>query len=263
MCRVLQIPRSTYYYESKKHITEEEMVLEQAIIASFKNSRKNYGTRKIKAELKNQGIIVSRRKIGRLMAKYGLVSNYTKAQYRKHSKRCNESEVENIVNREFNERDEYDVIISDLTYVRVSGRWHYICLIIDLYNREIIGYSAGKNKDAELVMKAFRSIKVSLKKIAIFHTDRGNEFKNQTIDLLLNTFDIRRSLSAKGTPYDNAVAEATYKILKTEFVNQMIFNSLDDLKLLLADYVNWYNNIRLHGSINYMPPIKFRLASSF
>lgn len=112
-------------------------------------------------------------------------------------------------------------------------------------------------------MKAFRSIKVSLKKIAIFHTDRGSEFKNETIDLLLNTFDIKRSLSNKGSPYDNAVAEATYKILKTEFVNQMIFNSLEELKLLLADYVNWYNNIRLHGSINYMTPIKFRLISSF
>lgn len=141
MYKVLQIPRSTYYYESK-HIPKKETELEQAIIESFKNSRKNYGTRKIKAELKNQGIIVSRRKIGRLMAKYGLVSNYTKAQYRKHSKSCNESEVANIVRREFNERDEYDVIISDLTYVRVSGKWHYICLIIDLYNREIIKYSA-------------------------------------------------------------------------------------------------------------------------
>lgn len=74
---------------------------------------------------------------------------------------------------------------------------------------QIIGYSAGFNKDAKLVLKAFASIKINLNEINIFHTDRGNEFKNQLIDETLKTFNIRQSLSKKGCPYDNAVAEAT------------------------------------------------------
>ena len=140
----------------------------------------------------------------------------------------------------------------------MANTWHYICVLLDLSNREIIGYSAGANKTADLVKKAFQKVDGSLSDIKIFHTDRGSEFKNQAIDEMLKTFDIKRSLSAKGTPLDNAVAEATYKVLKTEFVNQMVFESLEHLNLELFDYVNWYNNIRIHGSLGYETPNSFR-----
>ena len=100
-------------------------------------------------------------------------------------------------------------------------------MILDLYNREIIGYAAGKNKTAEMVYKAFSKIRGDLKNINIFHTDRGNEFKNKIIDELLKTFKIKRSLSKKGCPYDNAVAEAIYKIIKTEFAFNRIFESFE------------------------------------
>ena len=120
---------------------------------------------------------------------------------------------------------EYNVVVSDLTYVRVGMSWNYICVHVDLFNREIIGYSAGRNKDAVLVSKAFSKVKVNLNHIKIFHTDRGNEFKNKLIDETLESFQIQRSLSMKGCPYDNAVAVATYKIIKTEFVRGRCFSS--------------------------------------
>lgn len=85
-------------------------------------------------------------------------------------------------------------------------------------NREIIGYSAGPNKYAKLVYEAFASIRNDLSMITLFHTDHGNEFKNNAIDGLLGTFKIDRSLSKKGCPYDNAVAESTFKSFKSEFV---------------------------------------------
>ena len=96
-------------------------------------------------------------------------------------------------------------------------------MLVDLYNREIIGYSAGKHKSAELVKAAFQSVEGSPEDIRLFHTDRGNEFKNQTIEELLEIFHIKRSLSHKGCPYDNAVAEATFKIIKTEFIRNETF----------------------------------------
>ena len=96
--------------------------------------------------------------------------------------------------------------------------WNCICVLIDLFNREIIGYSAGPNKTALLVKQAFQTVNGNLKDIQIFHTDRGNEFKNQLIEETLKAFDITRSLSHKGCLYDNAVAETTFKIIKTEFV---------------------------------------------
>lgn len=260
MCKVLKISRSLIYYSKSEKGTD--LKLEKKIKKIFINSRNNYGTRKIKKELDKKFFKTSRRKIGRIMKKYGLVSNYTVKQYKVHKSKCNEENVENIVDRDFDRDDQLEVVVSDLTYVNVAGSWNYICVIIDLFNREIIGYSAGKNKDADLVHKAFSGINKSLDKIRIFHTDRGSEFKNNIIDDLLSTFKVTRSLSKKGCPYDNAVAEATFKIIKTEFVHQYRFESLDDLQKLLFDYVNWYNNIRIHGSLDYLTPMGYRMRMS-
>ena len=82
------------------------------------------------------------------------------------------------------------------------------------------------------------------------------------IDEIINIFGIKRSLSKKGCPYDNAVAEATYKIIKTEFAFNRRFESFEELERELFDYVNWYNNIRIHGSLNYRSPVQYRLQLS-
>lgn len=256
MCRVLQVNRSTYYYEAKQK--PDESGLSAEIIEIFKTSRSNYGTRKIKKELMKTGKQVSRRRIGRIMKQEGLVSNYTAAQFKLQKDTCNETKTENLLNRQFHDRGYRDVVISDLTYVRVGRHWNYICVLVDLYNREIIGYSAGKEKTAELVKEAFQSVEGSLEDIGLFHTDRGNEFKNQTIEELLETFHIERSLSRKGCPYDNAVAEATFKIIKTEFVWNETFANLSELKLKLWDYVHWYNHHRIHSSLGYKSPVEYR-----
>lgn len=256
MCKILNISRGLIYYKLKNKKVESD--LENKIINIFKGSKNNYGTRKIKVELKKEGFICSRRKIGQVMKKYALVSNYTIKQYKPFRAKCNEDKIKNTVNREFNNKVELEVVVSDLTYVNVGGKWNYICILIDLHNREIVGYSAGKNKNAELVLEAFESVKAPLSCINIFHTDRGSEFKNKTIDNLLLKFKTKRSLSKKGCPYDNAVAEATFKIFKTEFIFNENFEDLEQLKLKLFEYVNWYNNVRIHGSLNYMTPKDYK-----
>ena len=260
MCKLLDISRSLVYYKYKDEKCDSD--LENDIITIFKNSRNNYGTRKIKKELEKKGLDVSRRRISRIMKKYGLVSNYTVKQYKIHRAKCNEEKIENIVNREFDKKENLEVVVSDLTYVNVKGKWNYICILLDLYNREIIGYAAGKKKDSDLVCKAFSKVQRPLGSIKILHTDRGNEFKNKAIDGLLTAFNIARSLSKKGCPYDNAVAEATFKVVKTEFAFNKIFESFEELEYLLFDYVNWYNNHRIHGSLNYLTPVEYRILMS-
>ncbi|BFH10943.1 hypothetical protein J6TS7_25990 [Paenibacillus dendritiformis] len=131
---------------------------------------------------------------------------------------------------------------------------HYICVFVDLFNREIIGSSAGPKKDVALIARAFASLQGDLRQIQFFHTDRGSEFKNKLVDETLNTIQIARSLSMKGCPYDNAVAEATFK---TEFINQINFQSLQHLELELYDCVNWYNRHRIHGTLGYMSPVDY------
>lgn len=256
MCRILEVSRSLVYYDAAP--SKVDSALEDEVIRIFRESRNNYGTRKIKSELTKTGFIASRKRIGRIMKKYGLVSQYTVKQFKVHRTSCNNDTLANEVKREFDNREELEVVVSDLTYVNVKGKWHYICVLIDLFNREIIGHSAGAQKDSSLVCKAFSRVQGSLSNLKILHTDRGSEFKNKAIDQLLETFDVKRSLSKKGCPYDNAVAEATFKVIKTEFVNNRIFNSLEELQDELFDYINWYNNRRIHGSLNYMTPIEYK-----
>jgi len=191
------------------------------------------------------------------MKKYGLVSNYTIKQFKIKKATTNNEPIPNIVNREFNNRTPKEVVVSDLTYIKVGDKWHYICLLLELSAREIIGYAAGKNKDAELVKTAFYTVKGDLRNIQIFHSDRGAEFKNKVIDEITRAFDIQSSLSTKGCPYDNAVAESMYSIIKTEFTFGKEFKTLAELEIALFDYVNWYNNVSLHVSLGY-PPAEYK-----
>ena len=260
MCKKLKISRSTIYYKKEQKVVDAK--LENEVIDIFNESRKVYGTRKIKHKLQEEGFIASRRRIGCIMIKYDLVSAYTKKKYRREKTGCNEELKENIVDRKFEGRKQLEIVVSDLTYVQVGSKWNYVCNILDLFNREIIGTAVGLNKNAELVMTAFATIKNPLKKIQIFHTDRGNEFKNESIDKLLRTFEIARSLSKKGSPYDNAVAEATFKIIKTEFIYQQKFETVEELRRELFDYVNWYNNKRIHGSLGYQTPVEYKALMS-
>lgn len=259
LCKCLGIARSTYYYEVQEPTNESS--LEAKINKVFCENRRVYGSRKIQKELAKQGYRVSRRRICRLMRKLGLESAYSKSKYRTHGKSCNEADIPNELNRQFDGQKQYGAVVSDLTYVRVNYKWNYVCILLDLFNRQIIGYSAGTHKNAELVYEAFSTVDTDLRNIKMFHTDRGSEFNNALIDDVITAFDIRRSLSLKGCPYDNAVAESTFKIFKTEFVYGRNFSNLDSMKLELGDYVHWFNHFRLHSSLGYLSPVQFKVKT--
>ena len=259
MCAVLKVSRNRYYYEEKK--PKDERGLEEAVQTAFEENRSLYGSRKLKKVLAKKGIILSRRKICRIMKRRGLESAYTRRKYRDHSKKHNEAVIPNLLDRQFDGHQPFAVVVSDLTYVRVGQKWQYVCILLDLHNREIIGHSSGAHKDAALVRAAFAKVNVNLSQIQMFHTDRGSEFDNALIDEILETFGINRSLSLRGNPLDNAVAEATFKLIKTEFIYRRSFVTSEQLALELADYVHWFNNIRIHSSLDYLSPVQFRQNS--
>lgn len=259
MCKTLKISRNTFYYQRKEKVVNVE--LENQVVKIFNDNRKIYGTRKIKIGLDNINMIVSRPTIAEIMAKYSLKSVYTETKYKTNTGETNNDDAKNLLAGQFDHWRDLEVLVSDLTYVRVGNTWNYVCLILNLYNRAIVGYSVGKNKNANLVYQAFVNSKIDYSKVSIFHTDRGSEFKNAKIDEFLKAFDIRRSLSAKGYPWDNAVAEAMYKTLKTEFVQDRIFSSIWQLEEELVGYINWYNKERLHSSLGYVAPLRYGLVS--
>lgn len=192
------------------------------------------------------------------MQQYKLVSKYTITSFKHGKSDSNKSDLPNILNQEFTADRPMQKLTTDLTYVRVKGRWCYACLVLDLYNREIVGWSVGPHKTADLVLEAMRSIPYDLTKVDVFHTDRGSEFVNKKLDELLADKAIERSLSAPGVPYDNAVSERTYRSFKTEFIKAYKFESLEQLALLTQDYIHWWNHKRRHSTLNNLSPLVFK-----
>jgi transposase InsO family protein len=141
MCKVLKIARSTLYYEAHPHDVDTD--LESALIEEFRRSKDNFGTRKLKIMLAKRKYCVSRRKIGKIMKKHGLVSKYIQRRKKKPTSPVNNDEIGNKVARDFDERKAYEVVVSDLTYVKIGDRWCYLCLLLDLCGRKILGSAVG------------------------------------------------------------------------------------------------------------------------
>ena len=225
-----------------------------------------FGTIKLKRALKRRDapLNASKRRIGKIMKKYNLVSKYTQRAKGKRAKKedantTNNENKPNIVERNWQNRQPLEVVVSDLIYVKVANIWYYICLLLDVATREIIGYVAGKKRDAKLVKSSICRADVDLRKIDILHTDRGVEFKNEILDEIIHAFGMRRSLSKKGTPVDNGLMESMYNCLKAEFVYNETFHNLANFELELFQYVNWYNNHRPHGGLKQLTPREYKL----
>ena len=264
----MKLSRSTVYYKSDEkkrleRIARHEKDL-QDVREAFEEGKGNYGARQIKTALAGKGTVMSRRKIARLMAEQNLVSVYGKPKYTKPGTKnagANKSGVSNLIGRQFSFWNEKQVIVSDLTYVKVGGKWCYVCALIDLFNREVVGWSVGESKTADLVLLAFAMSGIDWNRVMIFHTDRGMEFCAAKIDGFLDRHGIIRSLSRPGTPHDNAVAESFYKTVKKEFVRNQEFPSLENLRLLFGDWVHWYNNFRYHSANGNKTPLAYRLEN--
>ena len=256
-CRILGVPRSTYYWMIEHPETERVDPIAGDVRAVWRDSRERYGARKIKAALERRGVTASRRRIGNIMREQGMTSAYARRRSEPHKTRVNEARLANLLDREFDGYAPHTHLASDLTYVRVGGGWAYVCLLVDLANRGIAGHSVGRTRDASLVLGAFATLDFPLTDVQVFHTDRGSEFDNTRIDELLDVFGIKRSLSRKGNPYDNAVVESTNRLLKKELVYRNSYATIEQLRRDLNDYVWWFNNQRLHSTLGYRSPKEF------
>ena len=256
-CRIPGVPRSTYYWMTGHPEAERVDPIAGDVRAVRHAGRGRYGVRKIKAALERRGVTASRRRIGNIMREQGMTSAYARKRSEPHRTRVNEARLANILDREFDGYEPRTHLASDLTYVRVGGKWAYACLLIGLANRGITGHSAGRARDASLVLGAFATLGFPLTGVEVFHTDRGGGFDNARIDGPLDVFDIGGSPSRKGDPYDNAVVESTNRLLKKELIYRNHYTSLEQLRSDLNDYVWWSDDQRLHSTLGYRSPKEF------
>ena len=162
------MPKSTYYWMLEHPETQRVDPHVQDVYRVWRDSSRRYGSRKIKASLEREGIVLSRRRICRIMRRNAMTSAYARPAYKPHVSTVNEADAPNVINREFNGYAPHTHIASDLTYVRVGRDWQYICLLIDLADRSIAGHSLGPTRDADLVTAAFATLRFPLTDITVF-----------------------------------------------------------------------------------------------
>ena len=222
-----------------------------------RDGRERHGAGKIKAALERKGVTASRRRIGGIMREQGMTGAYARGRSEPHGTRADEAGLANLPDRGSDGYAPHTHPAGDLTYVRVGGDWAYVCLLAGLANRGIVGHSAGRTRDAGLVLGAFATLDFPLTDVQVFHTDRGGGFDNTRIDEPLDVFDIKRSLPRKGNPYDNAVVESTNRLLKKELVYRNHYTTIEQLRHDPDDYVWWSDNQRLHSTLGYRSPKEF------
>ena len=261
MCGVLGVPRSTYYWMlSHPEPERADDPIAGDVVRIYEDNRREHGAPKIKRALAREGIVASRRRIKRIMNQKGLVSAYARKKCKPRAAKASEAEAPNVLDREFDGHPPHTHIAGDPAYVRVGGKWNYACLPIDLRDREIVGHAASGRKDSRLVKAAFATPGFPLTDIDVLRTDRGSEFANSDIDDLPEAFDIRRSPSRKGNPYDNAAIEPANRILKKGLAYRRAFADLGQLRREPSPCVRRRSGAGTHSTLGYMSPVGFRNA---
>ena len=247
MCDYLNIPTCLVYYKKKQR--QQNSSLENKIINIFYESGNTFDGKEIEQALEKDKILTSVCTINDIMTKHCLVPNNRIKHYKVQNPNYHHYSPE-IATRGFDNQIDLEVVVSDFIHVRAGGKLCYLCLIVNLYNRKIIGFSSGSHKTVQLIYDAFINSSIDLSKMSIFHTDKGNLFKNKLMDGLVTPFGVYPSMNENGNSYDTIVAETTYKIVKTEFGFNRIFTSQQELSQGLFEYVDWYNNRRIHSFLD-------------
>ena len=263
MCKFMSVSRSGYYEWLNRPISnrdKENKKLTKMITEIFIQNRNIYGTRRIVKILAKDGIFISRHRIGRLMAKAGL-SCKTKKKFKvttdsKHNKPVSP----NLLNRQFDVTQTDTHWVGDITYIPTKKGWLYLATVIDLYSRQIVGWSMADHMRSKLVNDAMTMALFQRKpeKGLIWHTDRGSQYASESHRSIIKDHKIVQSMSKKGDCWDNAVAESFFHTLKTELTNHYQFNNQQEAKNVIFEYIEvFYNRIKIHSANNYLAPVEF------
>jgi putative transposase len=238
---------------SKRSIVNKN--LSDRIKKIYELSKRTYGSPRVTIALLEEGLHVSRQRVARLMKKQNLKSIIRKKWVVTTDSRHNYPVVENKLNRDFNVTRTGQVWVSDITYIKTWQGWLYLTVIIDLYDRKVIGWAFSRSlKAVDTTIPAWRMAVRNrpISQVLIFHSDRGVQFAcNEFINILSSYKLVERSMSRKGDCWDNAVAESFFKTLKVEHIYHQSYKTSKEAELSVFEYIEaWYNVNRIHTTIN-------------
>lgn len=263
MSRVFEVSRSGYYDWLKREPSaraQENERLKIAIRASHKRCREIYGTRRLQPELKAQGFIAGRDRIGRLRKEMGIGCK----QKRKFKATTNSNHTlpvaPNLLEQNFSATRPNQVWVTDITYVATGEGWLYLAGIKDLFSCEIVGYAMGERMTQELTGQAlFRAVQNKRPKEGlIHHSDRGSQYCAHDYRRMLEQFGMQASMSRRGNCYDNAPMESFWGSLKNELVHHRRYATRAEAEASIREYIEiFYNRQRRHSRLGYVAPAVF------
>jgi transposase InsO family protein len=262
MAEVLKVSRSGYYAYRERPRSARAMEgekLQTLIRLAWGKSRELYGAPRITAELRSQGLRCGKNRVARLMREAGIRSQSKKA-FRVTTKAGGLVEAEDLVQRCFQADRPGQIWVSDITYIRTKERWLYLAVVLDLYNRAVVGWSLGRRLGQDLVLMSLNQalLRHPPEKALVFHADRGGQYRGHQMELLLLRHGIHLSLGHRGDCYDNAAMESFFSTLKSELVNRVEFETELEARRRIYDYIEvYYNRQRRHSTLNYRTPAEY------
>ncbi len=261
VCRILKVSRSGIYKNRKKK-QSEEIALEKEIINCFENNKGRFGRKRIKKALERNGIKVSESKIARILRENELIALGGRQQKRKKQEKPTEEQYieENLI------RNKIEIIManylwcSDIKEFKIRGGKLYVCAIIDVGTRRIVGWAISKRQTQEIVQKAFLMAvgrNPDRPEGAVYHSDRGCQYTAKRTKELVEEYGFRKSMSRPGTPNDNQPIESFWHTVSVELPDVRKLNYEQAFKAIVEYIEMYYNSSRLHSGINYNIPNEF------
>jgi len=262
MCRVLSVSRSGFYSWLARGgtlVSDKRRQAAAVVKVIFDEKRRRYGSPRLFRELKARGFKFGKYMIESTMKELGLFARKKRRFVTTTDSGHGNPVAPNLVARDFDCKDEDTIWLSDITYLPMEGGgFIYLCVIMDLASREIVGWQIALSIDAELVCDALVMAVENRGKAprgCIFHSDQGSQYASKQLRKLLKLYGMIQSMSRRGQCWDNAPMESFFSSLKQEYKEALEFCGLDDARSGLFEYIEvFYNRNRMHSSIGYQVP---------
>ena len=254
MCRFFEVSRSGYYdYVKRMDAPARDLPLAEKIKECQTKHGKTYGYRRVHIWLERHGIHHNPKTILRVMRKYNLLSEVRRKKYRNYGDYLHR--YPNLLNRDFNADRPNQKWVTDISYIKTGQGTLYLSVIRDLYDNSIVAYKTGTEQNINLVLSTIRAAKRKEKVTAELqlHSDQGFQYTSQAYFNLTQSYGITPSMSRRGNPYDNAMAENFFSILKTECIYRTKLKTYEDARILISEYIHFYNNERIQLKTKLTP----------
>jgi transposase InsO family protein len=266
LCQVCEVSRSAYYDWLGRPDGPSEALVEEAYLADrifevWRRCRGRYGAPRVTAALRKQGVEVNEKRVARLMGELGIAGRCGRRKIRTTWRDPAAEPAADLVERDFTADEPDELWVGDITYIPTDEGWLFMASVLDVCSRLIVGWSIADHLRAELCVDALAAASASRGKGSfvgtVFHSDHGCQYTSGDFKACCQGMGITQSMGSVGDSYDNAMAESLWSSLKREAIDDIHFVTKEEARSAVFEWITWYNNERLHSSLDYMSPRQF------